>query len=89
MCVSMCACVCARSLQNDGGITHTNRTDKTMITAQWTAPTVGSGNIEIRWAVLQAATTHWANQEGAILAGVCCTYVHCVMYSCVCVCVVA
>lgn len=70
VCVSMCLCVFIHSLQNDGGITHTNNSDKTMISAQWTAPNVGSGNIEFRWATVQVQDTHWANEEGPVLAGV-------------------
>ena len=53
---------------NDGGITHRNGTDKTLISAQWTAPPLGSGNIEFRFAVVQVRTTHWANQLGPVLA---------------------
>ena len=74
-CVSICqrVCVFIHSFQNDGGITHTNGTDKTFISAQWTAPPLGSGNIEFRFAVVQVRMTHWANQMGPVLAG---TYVH-------------
>ena len=72
--ISICQCVCVfiHTFQNNGGITHRNGTNKTIISAQWTAPPLGSGNIEFRFAVVQVRTTHWANQLGPVLAG---TYV--------------
>ena len=52
------------------GITHTDGgVDKTSVSFMWTAPAEGTGEVEIRFAVVQVRTTYWANRVAATLQG--------------------
>ena len=49
------------------GVTHTNADDKTTVSFTWTAPPVGTGEVEVRFAVVMVRQTYWANQLAGTL----------------------
>ena len=55
--------------QDMRGITHTDGNDKTSVSFMWTAPPEGTGEVEIRFAVVRMQMTYWANQLAATLQG--------------------
>ena len=44
------------------GVTHINRNDKTTVSFTWTAPAAGTGEVEFRFSVVMVQQTYWANQ---------------------------
>lgn len=50
------------------GLTHTNGQDKSSVTATWTAPAEGSGDIQFRYAAVQTRNVHWSNVYEATLS---------------------
>ena len=53
------------------GITHTSPADKDNVNFTWTAPSKGTGMVEVRFAVVRIQMTYWANQLAATLLGMC------------------
>lgn len=51
------------------GITHTNGDDKAAVAFGWTAPSEGTGEVQIRFAVVQVRMMYWANRLAATLQG--------------------
>ena len=58
-------------IQDNLGVTHTNADDKTTVSFTWTAPPVGTGEVEVRFAVVMVRQTYWANQLADTLQGKC------------------
>ena len=58
-------------LQDSRGVTHTGSADKASVSVMWTAPPMGTGQVDVRFAVVRVQTMYWANQLAATLQGVC------------------
>ena len=58
-------------LQDAGGVTHTGSADKTSVSVTWTAPPMGTGQVDVRFAVVRVQNMYWANQLAATLQGMC------------------
>ena len=58
-------------LQDSRGVTHTGSADKASVSVMWTAPPMGTGQVDVRFAVVRVQTMYWANQLAATLQGMC------------------